>query len=145
MKRILVVNGPNLNLLGRREPAGYGDTSLDDINEELDALAEKLGLKLDLFQSNHEGILVDKIQEASASYAALIINAGALTHYSIAIHDSLKSAEIPVIEVHLSNIYQREEYRHHSFISPVATGGIFGFGKTSYKLALIAASELVNQ
>ncbi len=120
MKRILVLNGPNLNLLGRREPAVYGETSLDDINEELDALAEKLGLKLDFFQSNHEGILVDKIQEASASYAALIINAGALTHYSIAIHDSLKSAEIPVIEVHLSNIYQREEYRHHSFISPVA-------------------------
>ncbi len=139
-----MLNGPNLNMLGRREPEIYGKTSLEDINNELRALGKELGLELEFCQSNHEGMLVDRIQEAGLVYSAIIINAGAFTHYSIAIHDALKAIEIPVIEVHLSNIYQREAYRHHSFISPVATGGIFGFGKTSYKLALIAASEIVR-
>jgi len=142
--RVLVINGPNLNMLGQREPEIYGDRKLEDINAELRQLAEELRIKVDFFQSNHEGALVDRIQEAVDDADIIIINAGALSHYSIAIHDALKTVSIPVIEVHLSNIYQREEFRHHSLISSAASGGIFGFGFLSYKLALLAAREILN-
>jgi len=143
--KVLVINGPNLNMLGQREPGIYGVRKLDDINSELAELAGELGLKVEFFQSNHEGALVDRIQEAVSDADIIIINAGALTHYSIAIHDALKAVNTPVIEVHLSNIYQREEFRHKSMISPAARGGIFGFGFLSYKLALLAAREILNE
>lgn len=143
-KTVLVINGPNLNMLGLREPEIYGGRNLEDINNELSNLAGELGLKMEFFQSNHEGAMVDRIQAAMNEADLIIINAGALTHYSIAVHDALKMVNIPVIEVHLSNIYQREDFRHHSLISPVASGGIFGFGLLSYKLALIAAKEMLG-
>jgi len=141
---ILVINGPNLNMLGQREPEIYGVRKLEDINRELAELAGELALKVEFYQSNHEGALVDRIQ-AAEDVDLIIINAGALTHYSIAILDALKAVDIPVIEVHMSNIYQREDFRHRSLISPAAQGGIFGFGNLSYKLALLAAREILNE
>ncbi|NLW92861.1 MAG: type II 3-dehydroquinate dehydratase [Syntrophomonadaceae bacterium] len=141
---VLVINGPNLNMLGQREPGIYGDRKLEDINDELRELAGELNIEVEFFQSNHEGALVDRIQAAIDDAAVIIINAGAFTHYSIAIHDALRAVNIPVIEVHLSNIYQREEFRHNSMISPAARGGIFGFGFLSYKLAILAAREIIN-
>lgn len=144
-ERVLVINGPNLNMLGQREPEIYGGRRLEDINDELRQLAGELRLQTDFFQSNHEGALVDRIQEAVNDADLIIINAGALTHYSIAVHDALKAVSIPVIEVHMSNIYQREEFRHHSLISSAARGGIFGLGHLSYKLALLAAREILNE
>lgn len=142
---ILVINGPNLNLLGHREPTLYGTRSLEEINQELASMAAKVGVRIDFFQSNHEGELLDRIQEAKADFEAIIINAGALSHYSIALHDALRAVAIPVVEVHLSNIYTREEFRHHSLISPVARGGIFGFGALSYRLAFLAACEIIKE
>lgn len=142
---VLVVNGPNLNMLGQREPEIYGGRKLEDINNELREMAGELNLQIEFFQSNHEGALVDRIQAAIDDADVIIINAGALTHYSIAIYDALRAADIPVIEVHMSNIYQREEFRHNSMISPAARGGIFGFGFLSYKLALLAAREIINE
>jgi len=141
---VLVINGPNLNMLGQREPGIYGSRKLEDINDELRELAGELNIKVEFFQSNHEGALVDRIQAAVDDVAVIIINAGAFTHYSIAIHDALRAVNIPVIEVHLSNIYQREEFRHNSMISSAARGGIFGFGFLSYKLAMLAAREIIN-
>lgn len=146
MDKVLIINGPNLNLLGSREVAIYGTRTLADLEKELEQNALDLGLKADFFQSNHEGALVDKIHEAATGlYQAIIINAGALTHYSIALHDALKAVAVPVIEVHMSNIYQREAFRHQSFVSPAATGGIFGFGPLSYRLALTAAAALIKE
>lgn len=142
--RIKVINGPNLNMLGIREPGVYGRQTLGDIKHELKILAQQQSMELDFFQSNHEGEIVDVIQQAMGKADCIIINAGALSHYSIAIHDALKAVGIPVIEVHLSNIYAREEFRHHSLISPVAVGGIFGFGALSYKIALLAAGEYLS-
>jgi 3-dehydroquinate dehydratase II len=139
MPKLLIINGPNLNMLGIREKEFYGTQSLDEINTELSALAVKEGVELELFQSNHEGQLIDKIQQAWGKVDFIIINPGALGHYSIAVYDALKAVQIPVIEVHLSNIYARERFRHHSLISPLATGGIFGLGSLGYKLALQAA------
>lgn len=142
---IMVINGPNLNLLGRREPALYGNQSLEEINQELEEIASAAGIRVEFFQSNHEGELVDRIQQARDDFELIIINAGAFSHYSIALHDALRAINLPVIEVHLSNIYTREEFRHQSLISPVAVGGIFGFGALSYRLAFTAACEIIRR
>lgn len=131
-------------MLGIREPEVYGNTTLEEINRELQTYAEEKNVILSFFQSNHEGEVIDKIHSAYGKVDLIIINAGAFTHYSIAIHDALKTVGIPIIEVHMSNIYTREEFRHKSFISPVAIGGVFGFGKNSYKLALDAAIDYLN-
>jgi 3-dehydroquinate dehydratase-2 len=140
---VMVLNGPNLNLLGSREPHVYGHDTLDDIAERLEAQAAALGLALDIRQSNHEGHIVDWLHEAGARGAlAVLLNAGALTHTSIAIHDAIKGISVPVIEVHLSNPHAREEFRHTSFVARAAKGTISGFGARSYTLALDAAGAL---
>lgn len=140
---IYVLNGPNLNLLGTREPEIYGSETLDDIAAALEDHARDLGLDVDLRQSNHEGHLIDWLHEANARGAkAVILNAGALTHSSIALHDAVKAIAVPVIEVHISNPYAREAFRHHSLIAPVARGTVTGFGPAGYRLALDAASRL---
>ena len=135
---ILVLHGPNLNLLGRREPKVYGSVTLDNINGLLEQEAQKLEVKISILQSNHEGVLVDAIHSSSEQHQGIIINAGAYTHTSVAIRDAISGVDIPTVEVHLSNIYGREEFRHHSFIAPVAIGQISGFGSESYILALKA-------
>lgn len=134
--KILVMNGPNLNLLGEREPGIYGDNTLDAINGRLKAFGEKHGAELDFFQSNHEGALIDALHDARSKYDSVILNAGAFTHYSYAIRDAIAAIKIPVIEVHLSNVHAREEFRHTSVISPVCKGTIAGFGEQSYFMAL---------
>lgn len=139
---IFVLNGPNLNMLGVREPEIYGHDTLDDIAGRLEDRALALGLQIDMRQSNHEGHLVDWIQEANASGAkAILLNAGAFTHTSVAIHDAIKGVSIPVIEVHLSNPHRRESFRHVSLVGQAAKGTIAGFGATSYMLALDAAAS----
>ncbi len=142
--RILLLNGPNLNMLGVREPELYGRESLDDIVAAARTHAEKLGLELDARQSNSEGELVTWVQEARAGHDGIIINAGALTHTSVALLDALGLAEKPVVEVHLSNIFAREAFRSHSYISPAASGVICGFGGQVYLLALDAIARLVR-
>ncbi len=142
--KILVLNGPNLNLLGRREPNIYGSTTLDEINGRISALADELGVEVSFFQSNHEGELVQKIQEAMGVYQAIVINPGAYTHTSVALRDAISSTGIPAVETHISNIYRREEFRKHSYISGVAVGQITGFGPESYLLALRAAASLAS-
>ncbi len=140
---IYVLNGPNLNLLGTREPEIYGSDTLDDIAGALEDRARALGLRVDMRQSNHEGHLIDWLHEANATGAkAVILNAGAFTHTSIALHDAVKSIVVPVIEVHLSNPHARERFRHRSFVAPVARGTIAGFGAMGYELALDAAARL---
>lgn len=139
MKKILVLHGPNLNLLGTREPDIYGRTTLDDINGMMAARAKEAGIEAEFLQSNHEGVLVDALQEAPKKGCAFVIlNAAAFTHYSVAIRDAIAAIDIPVIEVHLSNIHQREEFRHHSYISAACKGVICGFGLDSYRLAIEA-------
>jgi 3-dehydroquinate dehydratase II len=140
--KILVINGPNLNLLGKREPQIYGAETLEDINLRIATLAVELGVEVSFFQSNHEGELVQKIQDAMGTYQAIVINPGAYTHTSVALRDAISSTGIPTIETHISNIYKREEFRHHSYISGVAAGQIAGFGPDSYLLALRAAAGL---
>lgn len=135
-KPIYVLSGPNLNMLGTREPEIYGSQTLDDIHAALNQKASTKNQKVECFQSNHEGKLVDLIQEAGKKARGIIINAGALTHTSIALADAIRAIDIPVIEVHMSNVYQREEFRHHSYLSPVVIGLICGFGSQSYELAL---------
>lgn len=141
---ILIVNGPNLNLLGKRQPEVYGSTTLADIEQACRVHAGALGLDIEFRQSNHEGDLVDWIQGARERVAGIIINAGAYTHTSVAILDALLSAEVTAIEVHLSNIHQREEFRHHSFVSKAAKGMICGFGSHGYILALDALARLIR-
>lgn len=141
---VLILNGPNLNMLGSREPEIYGSETLSDIEGACVAQGEVLDVKVDFRQSNGEGELVDWIQEASGDHAGIIINAGAYTHTSIAILDALRACRLPVIEVHLSNIFQREEFRHQSYISPVAVGVICGFGGHGYGLALEAMAKVVS-
>lgn len=141
-KTIFILNGPNLNLLGMREPEIYGSETLDEIAGQIEDHAQTLGFEVDIRQSNHEGHLVDWLHEASAEDAqAVIINAGALTHTSLALFDAIKAISTPVIEVHISNPAAREEFRHKSFIAPVAKGSICGFGAFGYQLALDAASR----
>lgn len=136
--RILVLHGPNLNMLGTREPALYGTTTLESINAELAELAKARGVELEFFQSNHEGSLVDRIQEAPSWADAILINPGGLTHTSVTLRDALAGAELPVVEVHLSNVFAREPFRQHSYVSPIAVGVIAGFGPASYRLGLEA-------
>ncbi|MCA3624553.1 MAG: type II 3-dehydroquinate dehydratase [Methylobacterium sp.] len=142
MRQIHVLNGPNLNLLGRREPGIYGAATLADIEAEMRALGEKLGVAITCRQSNHEGELVTWIQEVGLSGADVILNAGAYTHTSVAIRDAIKGAGARVIEVHISNVHAREEFRHHSYISPVVAGIIVGFGIAGYRLAVQALLEM---
>lgn len=140
--KILVVHGPNLNLLGTRETDVYGEQTLDDVNAMLSSEAEKLGAEIRTMQSNSEGALIDAIQDARGWADAIIINPGAYTHTSIALRDAVAAVDLPVIEVHLSNVHAREDFRRHSYISPVAVGQIVGFGVDSYRLALLAALSL---
>lgn len=139
MKKVLVINGPNLNLLGIREKNIYGEETLEDIARKMNAQAEKLNVDLSFVQSNHEGEIIDKIHESRGKIDVIIINPGAYTHYSIAIRDAIKAVEIPTIELHLSNIHAREEFRSKSVIAPVCVGQISGFGSAGYILALHAA------
>jgi 3-dehydroquinate dehydratase II len=139
--RILVLHGPNLNLLGTREPDVYGVSTLDDINRTLTEIANQAGISLTAIQSNHEGQLIDAVHGARGIYDMILFNPGAFTHYSIALRDAITAVAVPTIEVHLSNIHSREEFRHRSVIAPVCWGQISGFGVTSYILALRAAIE----
>ncbi|MDR3438157.1 type II 3-dehydroquinate dehydratase [Telmatospirillum sp.] len=133
---VYVLNGPNLNMIGTREPEIYGYTTLKDVENECKALGAELGLAVDFRQSNHEGLLVDWVQEARTKAAGIIFNPAAYTHYSIAIMDALKSCSCPILEVHISNVHQREEFRHLSYVSKVATGVMAGFGTHGYSLAM---------
>ena len=142
--RVLILNGPNLNLLGTREPEIYGHMTLADVEEACQAKAVSLGLSATCKQSNHEGELVSWIQQARTEQDGLIINAGAYTHTSVALLDALLACERPIIEVHLSNIFRRESFRHHSYISQAADGVICGLGKTGYLLALEALAQLLK-
>lgn len=144
-KPIFVLNGPNLNMLGTREPAVYGSETLDDVRARCVTRAKALGLPVDFRQSNLEGELVGWIQEARAKAQGIIVNAGAYTHTSIAILDALQAAELPVVEVHLSNIFRRDEFRQHSFVSLAAAGVICGLGAKGYELALEAMADLVKR
>lgn len=139
--KVLVLHGPNLNLLGQREPEVYGTRTLDQINEDIQVLASQLGFEVDFFQSNQEGVLIDRIHRGIGHYQWIILNPGALTHYSYALRDAVAGAGIPTIEVHLSAIQAREEFRSRSVIAPVCLGQISGFGATSYLLALYAIFE----
>jgi len=141
--RVLILHGPNLNLVGTREPGLYGRETLADIERRLHELASKLGVVLETFQSNSEGKLVDRIQAARESADAIVINAGAYTHTSVAIRDALLATDLPVIEVHLSNTYKREAFRHRSLIADIAVGQIVGFGADSYLLGLRAAAAML--
>ena len=143
-KSILVINGPNLNLLGTREPEIYGTATLDDIKDSMIEKATPLELSIDFRQSNIEGEIVGWIQEARENHEAIIINAGALTHTSVAIMDALLAVDTPTVEVHLSNIFKREEFRHHSYISPAAVGMITGFGAIGYLMAIEAIDNILN-
>ncbi|OGX15180.1 MAG: type II 3-dehydroquinate dehydratase [Omnitrophica WOR_2 bacterium RBG_13_41_10] len=144
MKKILVIHGPNLNLLGKREPGIYGKTTLKQINQALEKAAKKYKIKLIAKQSNHEGEIVDLIGKNKNKASGILINPAAYTHTSVAIRDAILAAGIPTIEVHLSNIHSREEFRHKSLISPVVKGTIMGFGPKSYILGLEALIDLIN-
>jgi 3-dehydroquinate dehydratase II len=143
-KKILVIHGPNLNLLGQREPNVYGKVTINKINSELKKLGKQEGVIVDTVQTNIEGEIVDLIQKAKRHYNAIVLNPGGYTHYSVAIRDAITSVKIPTVEVHLSNIYSREEFRQKSVIAPVAAGQISGFGKNSYILGLKAAFDLIK-
>ena len=144
-KPIYVLNGPNLNLLGTREPDVYGRETLDDVRERSEKKASALGLSIDFRQSNREGELVDWIQEARSRASGLIINAGAYTHTSVALLDALLATDVPTMEVHLSNIFTREEFRHHSYVSQAADGVICGCGPRGYELAIEALADLIER
>lgn len=144
MPTIFVLNGPNLNMLGKREPGIYGGQTLADIEAMCVAEGNKLGLTIDFRQTNHEGVLVDWFHEASESAAGIAVNAGAYTHTSVALHDATRAIGIPVVELHLSNVHAREEFRHKSMLAPAAKGVICGFGAQSYILALNALNTLLQ-
>lgn len=144
MKKIIVINGPNLNLLGQREVEIYGRMNLKELSAQLGEIAKSHGIEIDFFQSNHEGEIVDKIQSSNGDHDLIIINPAAFTHYSIAIRDAIASIDLPVIEVHLSNIYAREEFREKSVIAPVCAGQISGLGPFSYVAALLAAIDILK-
>ncbi len=145
LKPVLVLNGPNLNMLGKRQPHIYGRETLADVEKACRTEAARLGLAVDFLQSNHEGALVDRIQQARAKNSAIVINAGAYTHTSVALLDALNAAELPAVEVHISNIYKRESFRHRSYISPAAVGVIAGLGVQGYLLALQALARLLKR
>ena len=145
MKKILVLHGINLNMFGKRDPAQYGTVTLEEINQKLKDLANELGVELETFQTNHEGVICEKIHQAHLEKVdAVVINAGAWTHYSIALRDALAILKVPIVEVHMSNIHAREEFRHVSHVSPLARGIVAGFGVHSYLLGLRAAVELIK-
>ena len=144
MERILVIHGPNLNMLGKREVGVYGNMTLEEVNDTIRTLAKGLDVDIIIFQSNSEGALIDKIHEASGRYDAIVLNPGGYTHTSVALRDAVVASDVPVVEVHISNIYRREEFRHHSYISGVAAGQIAGFGVNSYLLGLRAAVEIAR-
>jgi 3-dehydroquinate dehydratase-2 len=139
--RILVIHGPNLNLLGSREPDIYGNTTLEEINGDLTSAAKEWGAEVEFFQSNYEGALVDRIQEAQSWADGILINPGGLTHTSVTLRDALAATGLPIVEVHLSNVFAREEFRRHSYVSPIALGVISGFGPMGYGLGLNALLE----
>lgn len=142
-KKIIVIHGPNINLLGVRETAIYGKETFSSINQQISREAANLRLNCEIFQSNHEGAIIDAIQQARDEFDGIILNAGAFSHYSIAIRDTIAAIHVPCIEVHCSNIYNRENFRNNSVIAPVCAGSIIGFGKYSYLLALSAIKELI--
>ena len=144
MAKILVIHGPNLNLLGTREVSVYGTTTIKDINEELDKAAKPKKVTLEIVQSDHEGEIVELIGKAKGKFDAILINPAAYTHTSVAIRDAISAVDIPAVEVHLSNIYAREEFRHTSLVAPVARGQVSGFGKMSYILGLEAVISLIK-
>ena len=144
MERILVIHGPNLNMLGKREVGVYGNMTLEEVNDTIRTLAKGLDVDITIFQSNSEGALIDKIHEASGRYDAIVLNPGGYTHTSVALRDAVVASDVPVVEVHISNIYRREGFRHHSYISGVAAGQIAGFGVNSYLLGLRAAVEIAR-
>jgi 3-dehydroquinate dehydratase II len=145
MTAILVLHGPNLNLLGEREPEIYGATTLADLDARLIKAGEALDLEVRTFQSNHEGVLIDKLQDARHWAAGVIFNAGGYTHTSVALRDCISAIRLPVVEVHISNVFAREDFRHVSLISPVCCGTITGFGERSYFLGLLALSDLLQK
>ena len=140
--KILVINGPNLNMLGKRDPTKYGTLTLTDINNRLETLAREFGCSLEFFQSNHEGAIIDALQEAPGRYDAIVINPGAFTHYSYAIRDAIASTDVPVIEVHLSNIHARESFRAKSVLAPACVGQISGFGAASYVFGTLVTTAV---
>jgi len=144
MPKILVIHGPNLNLLGDREVDVYGKVTIDEINAELEKIAKEKKVEIEILQSNHEGEIVERIGKAKRTVDALLINPAAYTHTSVAIRDAISATRIPTVEVHLSNIYSREEFRRTSIIAPVACGQVSGFGKDSYTLGLLAAISLIK-
>jgi len=141
---VLVVNGPNLNLLGMREPHIYGRTTLPELEAMVQQWGQELGLEVETFQSNSEGAIIDRLHMARGRAQGIIVNAGAYSHYSYAIRDAITSVELPAIEVHLSNLYAREEFRHRSVLAPVCKGQICGLGVVGYRLALLALKELMK-
>jgi 3-dehydroquinate dehydratase II len=145
VSRVLVMYGPNLNLLGSREPQIYGRQPLEDINARVWATAQALGIEVEFFQSNHEGVLIDKLHEARASCQAVVLNPGGLAHTSVVLRDAIAAIDIPVIECHISNVARREEFRGRSLVSAVCVGVVFGFGPESMVLGLRAAEAVINQ
>lgn len=144
MKKILVMLGPNLNMVGVREKGIYGEETAQSISEQIKSFADGQGFSVEIYQSNHEGDLIDKIHAARGNFDGVVINAGALTHYSYALRDAIACVKIPFVEVHMSNIHAREEFRHTSVIAPVCAGQIAGFGKNSYFLAIMALKDLMK-
>ncbi len=142
IKKILVIHGPNLNLLGEREPGVYGNTNIETLNSNIIERAKEQGLECEIFQSNHEGAIIDKLHSARLQFDGVIINAGAYTHYSYAIRDAISAIKIPCVEVHISNVFARDEFRSKSVIAPVCKGSISGFGLNSYYLAVTALSDM---
>ena len=142
--KILIINGVNMNMLGIREPDKYGSMTIKDLEKDLYAYSFELGIDIETFQSNHEGEIVEKIHSAFGNFDGIIINAGAYTHTSIAIRDAVSAVEIPTAEVHMTNIYNREEFRHHSYLAPVCIGQISGFGADSYKLGIKALVSYIK-